>query len=62
MKIHNKRESQNIYPNYSTDIDYKDFMTIYKKCTSELYYFLSIDTTLLANNSLRFRKNILDSL
>ena len=39
MKIHNKRESQNIYPNYSTDIDYKDFMTIYKKCTSELYYF-----------------------
>ena len=37
-------------------------MTIYKKCTSELYYFLSIDTTLLANNSLRFRKNILDSL
>ena len=62
MKIHNKRESQNIYPNYSRDIDYKDFLTIYKKCTSELYYFLSIDTTLLANNSLRFRKNILDSL
>ena len=47
---------------HSVDIDYKDFMKIYRKCTSEPYSFLTIDTTLPSNNSLRFRKNILDSL
>ena len=34
-----KRESQNIVINHSVGIDYKDFMNIYKKCTSEPYYF-----------------------
>ena len=62
MKIHNKRELQNIATNYSSDIDYKDFIKIYRKCTSEPYSFLTIDTTLPANNSLRLRKNLLDSL
>ena len=61
MKIHNKRELQNIAINHSADIDYKDFMKIYRKCTSEPNSFLTIDTTLPANNSLRFRKNLLDS-
>ena len=59
MKIHNKRELQNIVTNHSADIDYKDFMSIYKKCTSEPYSFLIIDTTLPASNPLRFRKNLL---
>ena len=62
MKIHNKRELQSIATNHSTDIAYKDFMKIYKKCTSEPYSFLTIDITLPANNSLRFRKYLLDSL
>ena len=61
MKIHNKRELPNIAINHSGDIDYKDFMKIYRKCTKEPYSFLTIDTTLPANNSLRFRKSILDS-
>ena len=39
MKIHNKRELQRIAINHSTDIDYKDFMNIYRKCTSEPYSF-----------------------
>ena len=60
MKIHNKRELQQIATNHSADIDYKDFMKIYWKCTSEPYSFLTIDSTLPASNSLRFRKNILD--
>ena len=34
-------------------------MKIYSKCTSEPYSFLTIDTTLPADNPLRFRKNIL---
>ena len=58
MKI-NKRELQNIAFNHSADIDYKDFMKIYKKCASDPYSFLTIDTSLLANNSLRFKKNLL---
>ena len=56
MKLHNKRELQQIAINHSTDIDYRDFMMIYKKYISEPYSFLTTDTTLPANNSLRFRK------
>ena len=56
MKIHNKRELQNIAINHSKDIDYKDFWKIYRKCTKEPYYFLTTDTTLPADSSLRFRK------
>ena len=33
MKIPNKRELQQIALNHSSDIDFKDFMNIYKKCT-----------------------------
>ena len=62
MKIHNKSELQQIATKHSADIDYKDFMKIYKKCTSEPYSFLTIDTTLPSNNTLRFRKNLLDPL
>ena len=62
MKIHNKREVQNIATNNSAEIDYKDLMKIYRKCTSEPYSFLTIDTTLPADNPLRFRKNLLNPL
>ena len=51
MKIHNKRELQNIATNHSADIDYKDFMNIYRKYTSDPYSFLTIDSALPANNS-----------
>ena len=59
MKINNKRELQNIAINHSADIDYKDFMKVYRECTREPYSFLTIDTTLPASNYLRFRKNLL---
>ena len=62
MKINNKRELQNIAINHSADIDYKDFMKIYRECTKEPYSFLTIDTTLPSSNSLRFRKNLFDTL
>ena len=58
MKIRNKRELQIVSTNHSADIDYKDFMKIDRKCTSEPYFF-TIDTTLPADNLLRFRKNLL---
>ena len=53
-KIHNKRDLQSIAINNSADIDYKDFVKIYRKCTSDPYSFLTIAATLLGNISLRF--------
>ena len=55
MKIPNKRELQQIAINHSSVIDFKDFITTYKKCTAEPY---SNDKTLASDNSLRFRKNL----
>ena len=46
MKIPNKRELQQIALNQSSNIDFKDFTKIYKKCTAEPYSFLVNDTTL----------------
>ena len=45
MKINNRRELQNIAINHSADIDYGDFMKIYRECTKEPFNFLAIDTT-----------------
>ena len=62
MKICNKRKLQNIATNHLADIDYKYFMKIYKKCSSEPYSFLTIDTTLPANDLLKFGKYLLNIL
>ena len=58
MKILNKRELQQIALNHSSDIDFKDFMKIYKECTKEPYSFSVNDTTLQSSNPLRFRYNL----
>ena len=50
MKIPNKRELQQISFNYSLDIDFKDFMNLYKICTEKPYSFLVIDTTTESGN------------
>ena len=60
MKIPNKRELQKITSNQSSDIDFKDFIKIYRKFPAEPYSFLVNDITLLSNNLLRFRKNLLN--
>ena len=59
MKIPTKRELHQIAVNHSSDIDFNDFMKIYKKYTAEKHYFLVNDSTLASNNPLRFRKNLL---
>ena len=59
MKVNDRKNLQNIAINHSADIDYKDFMKIYRECTKEPYSFLTIDKTLPASDSLRFRKNLL---
>ena len=59
MKIPNKRELQQIALNHSSDIDFKDFMKIYKKYTAKPYSFLVNGTTLPSDDLLRFRLNLL---
>ena len=56
MKIHNRRELQQIAINHSADIDYKDFLKVYKdffKGLQKLYKrspsFLTINTLLLSS-------------
>ena len=56
MKTSNKRELQQIAQSHSSDIDFKYFINIYKKCTDEAYSFLVSDTTLTSDNPLRFKK------
>ena len=58
MKIPNKRELQQIALNNSSDINSKDFIKIYKKCTAEPYCFLINDAALASDNPLRFGKNL----
>ena len=57
MKVPNKRELQQIVSNPLSDINFKDFIRLYKDYTEELYLFLVNDTILSSDNVLRFRKN-----
>ena len=59
MKISSKRELQQNAFNHSSDIDFKDFLNFYKKCTAKPFSFLVIDTTLASDNFSRFGKNLL---
>ena len=52
MKIPKKRELQQIALNHSSDINSKDFIKIYKKCTAEANSFLVNDATLASDNLL----------
>ena len=59
MKITNKTELQQITSSRLSDIELKDFMKLFKDYIKEPFSFLANDTTLLSDNSLRFRKNLL---
>ena len=58
MNFPNKRELQQIELNHLSDIDFKDFIKIYKKFTAEPYSILVNDATVPSDNHLRFRKNL----
>ena len=62
MKFSNKRELQKITLNHLSDIDFKDFMNLFKKCTAKLLPFLVIDATITSDNPSRFRKNLLERM
>ena len=62
MTIPNKQELQQTASNQSSDIEFKDFMNLYKKCTAKPYSFLVIDATHALENSLSFRQNLLERM
>ena len=55
-EINNKRKLQNIAINHSAEIDYKDFIKVYRECIRKPYFFSTIDTALPASDPLRFFK------
>ena len=61
-KIPNKRKLQRISFNHSLDIDFQDYMNLYKKCTAKPCSFLVINTTLTSDNILHFRKNLTERI
>ena len=61
MTINNRRELQNILINHYADIEYNNFVKIYRKCTKESHSFLTIATTLPASDPLKFRKKLQSS-
>ena len=62
MRIPSNGELQQIPFNPSSDIDFEEFINLYKKYTAKLYSFLLIDTTLASDISSRFRKNLLERI
>ena len=59
IKFADKREIQQIPFIYSTDIDFLDFISLYKKWSAKPYSLLFYDSTLASSNSSLFRKNLL---
>ena len=55
-------ELQQIAFNHSSDIDFQDFMNLYKKRTAKQFSFLVIDTTLASDKSSRLKKNLLEKI
>ena len=56
MKSSNKRELQRLTYNHSSDIDFKDFMNIYKNVTTKPCYCFVNYSTIESDNHLRFRR------
>ena len=60
MKIPNKRDLQQMVFNHSSDIGFKDFINLYKKCTAKSCSFLVTDATLASDNPLHLRKCLVE--
>ena len=62
MKIPNKRELKQIPSHISSEIEFKNFMNLYKKCTAKPNSVLLVDATVTSDNSLSFRKNLMERI
>ena len=59
-KIHNKREIRNIAEDNSADLEYSDFLKLYKHFTSKRCCFVITDTTLPSNDPKKYRSNFIE--
>ena len=57
MTIQSKNELENIAQENSGDINFKDFLKIYKDYTNEPYSCMIIDTTVPRGHPMRFKNN-----
>ena len=55
-------QNQKIVFNHSSDIDFKDFINPYQKCTAKIFSFLVLPSPLAWGNHLRLRKNLLERI
>ena len=62
MKLPNKQELQQTSFDHSSDIGFKDFFNLYKKCTAKLFSFSVVGAALASDNSSPFRKNLLEKI
>ena len=62
MKIPNKRELWQILFNHLSDINFRVFMKLYRRCTRKPSFVLVNDTILVSNNLLHFRYNLLEKI
>ena len=62
MKSPNKQELQQGAFDHSSDIEFQEFMNLYKKYTVKPYSFLVVDTNVASDNPWRFRKKILERI
>ena len=62
ITIPNKPELQQTALNHSSDIGFRDFMNLDKKCTATPYSFSAIYATLASDNPLLFKNNLLERI
>ena len=62
LKNSNKQEVQPIADIHSSDFVFKDFMTLYQKCSAKPYSYLVNDAILASDNPLQFRSNFLEKI
>ena len=55
-----KKDLQQTTVNHLSDINFKDFMKLYKRCAAN-NCFLVNDIILVSDNPLRFRSNVLEN-
>ena len=61
MNIPNKRKLRKITFNHSSDIEFQDFINLYKNVLQN-HIFLVIDVTLTSDSSSHFKENILERI
>ena len=62
MEIPNTIELKQFASQNWSDIDFQDFLILYKKCTAKSYSFLVIDNSLALDSFLRFRNILLETI